>query len=238
MKRRLVIWTGLAGLGVTLLGTPVAAQQGQPPPLPAITPATQPPRPPQTRIAVMNMLQVLKNYKKFLNMEAEMKNLQNKLQLSMEPYKLSFARLDAERKKPETQPERREQIEREMKKVQMDASMAEEDAKKELMKRSGEAFTTVYRDVEDAVLRYAQMNGYELVLFFNDRVDHDKYHPANVQQKLVTPAAMMPIYITPGMDITPHIIESLNRMYPPSAAAPGTQPAGGAVAAPPPSPQR
>ncbi len=230
MKRRLAIGIGLVGLGTVLFGARLLAQQGQPP---AGQPV-QPPRPPQTRIAVMNMLQVLKNYKKFVNMEAEMKNLQRKLEMSIEPYKANMARLQAEYKKPETQPERREQIEREMRKVQMDASVVEEDAKKELMKRSGEAFTTVYRDVEDAVGRYAQMNGYELVLFFNDRVDHDKYHPANVQQKLVTPAAMMPIYITPGMDITPHIIESLNRMYPPSAAAPGTPPNGTPVQPPPP----
>ena len=161
----------------------------------------------------MNMLQVLKSYKKFMNMEGEMKKLQSELQARIEPYKANMLRLQTEYKKPETLPDRREVIEREMRKIQMDASVVEEDAKKELMKRSGEAFTTVYRDVEDAVGRYAQMNGYELVMFYNDRIDHEKYHPSNVQQKLLQPASLMPIYVTPGMDITAAIIENLNRMY-------------------------
>jgi len=186
----------------------------------------------------MNMVQVLKNYKKFLNMEVEMKNLQSQLQGRIEPYKAQMMKAQAEYKRPEISPEQKDQLERTMRKIQVDASMVEEDAKKELMKRSGEAFTTIYRDVEDAVKRYAEMNGYELVMFYNGPVDHDKYNPANVQAKLVQPASLMPIYVTPGMDITPHIIESLNRMYPPSVAAPGAPPAGAAVNAPPANSQR
>ena len=236
MKRRLAILSGLAALGIAAFSsTGLRAQQPAPP---QGQPPAQPSRPPQTRIAVINMVQVLKSYKKFLNMEMEMKNLQNQLQGRIEPFKAQMMKADAERKRPEITPEQREQIERQMKKIEMDASLVQDDAKKELMKRSGEAFTTIYRDVEDAVKRYAEMNGYELVMFYNGPVDHDKYNPANVQAKLVQPASLMPIYVTPGMDITPHIIESLNRMYPASAGAPGAAPAGAAAHAPPASNQR
>lgn len=222
MKRRSAIWTGLAALGLAaFIGARLLAQQPGPP---QQAPAAQPPRPPQTRIAVMNMLQVLKSYRKFTNMEAEMRKLQQDVEGRIKPLRTRMQTLQEQYKKPETTPEQREQIERELRKLQIDGSMVEEDAKKELTKRSGDAFTTVYRDVEDAVTRYAQMNGYELVMFYNDRVEPEKHHPANVQQKLLQPAALMPLFVTPGMDITAAIIQNLNQMYPASAAAPAMQP--------------
>ncbi|MBY0527686.1 MAG: OmpH family outer membrane protein [Gemmataceae bacterium] len=223
MKRTFGILAGLATLGVAAyVGTQLWAQQ----------PAAQPPaaQPQPTRIGIVNMVAVLKSYKKYTNMEAELRARAQELEKKLEPFRGQLIQLQTEYKKPETVQARREQIERELRKLQVDAQDAEEQAKKELMKRSGDAYVQIYREVEDLVKRFAVSQGYGLVMFYNDAIDQaDLYHPANVQRKLMQPAAVIPMYITPGMDITKMIADNLNAMYSPAASAPTGAPVGAAA---------
>jgi hypothetical protein len=45
-----------------------------------------------------------------------------------------------------------------------------------------------------------------------------------LQRKLTQPAAVMPIFVTPGMDISNQIVTNLNARYNPSANAAPTAP--------------
>ena len=108
-----------------------------------------------------------------------------------------------------------------MKQKTLELQLKEEEAKKELIKMNGEAAVTIYKEVEDAVNLYARSNNLELVMFYNDAVTaEDYYHPANLQRKLTQPAAVMPLFVAPGMDISNAIVTNLNAKYAPSAAAP------------------
>lgn len=223
VKRTVGILTGLAALGVmAYFGSFLWAQA------PA-QPTGQPTAQPAGRIGILNMVEVLKNYKKFANTEAQLRQLQQTLEKRLEPYRAQANALKAKYTDVKTSAAEKEQVERDMRKLQVDAQVAEEDAKKELMKFSGEAYVAIYHEVEDAVKRFSAANGYSLVLFYNDSTKPEElYHPANVQRKLLQPAAIMPMVVSPGMDITTAIANNLNAMYPAAAAAPaapGTAPA-------------
>jgi Skp family chaperone for outer membrane proteins len=181
------------------------------------------PHPLQTRIGLLNMVQVLKNYKKFQAMEQSIKKRAEELEKTLVPYQnelnaIRTAYNDA--KNPPSQAER-ERLEVRMKQKTLELQLKEEEAKKELIKMNGEAAVTIYKEVEDAVNLYARSNNLELVMFYNDAVTaEDYYHPANLQRKLTQPAAVMPLFVAPGMDISNAIVTNLNAKYAPSAAAP------------------
>jgi Skp family chaperone for outer membrane proteins len=193
----------------------------------AQTPAAQ--HPLQTRIGLLNMVQVLKNYKKFQATEQNIKKRAEELEKTLTPYQnelnaIRTAALDT--KNPPSQAER-ERLEVRMKQKTLELQLKEEEAKKELIKMNGEAAVQIYKEVEEAVNVYARSSNLELVLFYNDAVTlEDYYHPANLQRKLTQPAAVMPLFVTPGMDISNAIVTNLNNKY---ASSAGAAPAGPAT---------
>jgi Skp family chaperone for outer membrane proteins len=179
------------------------------------------PHPLQTRIGLLNMVQVLKNYKKFMAMEQNIKKRAEELEKTLEPYRNELNAIRTAYNDPKTSPAERERLEVRMKQKSLEMQLKEEEAKKELIKMNGDAAVQIYKEVEDAVNLYARSNNLELVMFYNDAVTaEDYYHPANLQRKLTQPAAVMPLFVTPGMDISNAIVTNLNTKYAPSAAAP------------------
>jgi len=213
VKRKIGILAGLALLGTALyVGDNLSAQQPGGPPQQA-----------PMRIGVVNLIEVMKNYKKAQNMEVELRRLQQEWENKLKPFRDQMNALRAKYTSPGTSPVEKEQIEKEVRKVQIDFSVMEEDAKKDLMKKSGEVYKQIYREVDDAVGRFAGSNGYAAIFAFNDATTPDeKFAPGNVTRKLSLPAAAMPMYVGAGVDVSAIICNNLNAMYP----APGAVPAG------------
>jgi Skp family chaperone for outer membrane proteins len=190
-------------------------------PAPATAPAATAPRPLQTRVGLLNMVLVLKNYKKFQAIEENVKKRAGELEKSLEPFRTELTRLKQIYEDPKTADAERQKVDTRAKQVRLDMQIKEEEAKKELIKMNGDAAVQIYKEVEDQVNLYARSNNLELVLFYNDAVTaEDYYHPANLQRKLTQPAAVMPIFVTPGMDISNQIVANLNAKIPTAAAAP------------------
>ena len=221
--KKLIALASLAVLGVVAWsGNLVTAQQ---PVAPAPAAPVAAPRPLQTRIGLMNMVQVLKEYKKFMAIEENIKKRAMEIDAGLQPFRTEVLRLRELYNNPKTPQEEKEKIEQRTRQLQLDAQVKEDEAKKELIKMNGEAATQIFKEVEDAVNLYARANNLELVLFYNDAVtDVDYYHPANLQRKLTQPAAVMPLFVTPGMDISKQIVASLNARHAPTVAAPAAAP--------------
>jgi Skp family chaperone for outer membrane proteins len=181
--------------------------------------------PPPTRICILNMLEVMKNYKKAQNMELELRRVQTDWENKLKPFRDQANILRGKYSSSTLSQPEREQVEKDMRTLQMDFQAMEEDAKKDMQKRSGEVYKQIYREVEDAVTRFAGSNGYAAVFFSNDAVNpDDKYAPANVARKLSLPGATVPIYVAPQVDITAIISSNLNALYQ-AAAGNGNAPA-------------
>lgn len=226
MKKTISILAGVATLSAAIYASSrLWAQQGgyaqqgayqaQP------TAAAQP----RTRVALINLGQIIKNYQKFKNFEEQLKNDTQWYQKEIDKRKVQMQQLTTDSAKM-TDTAQREQAERQMKTLQREVQDYTEDAKTKLSKREFDALVQTYREIQDAVGRYAKANDVELVMEYNDAIGNDVFSPPFFSRKL-TNNACVPMYAAPGMDITGVVVEMLNRsMAATTPAAPAPTPGG------------
>jgi Skp family chaperone for outer membrane proteins len=209
------------GLGLLAVGVYVGSQ------LRAQAPATTAPRPLQTRIGLINMVQVLKNYKKFQNFEQKMRDQTAAAENTLKPFKDDLIKLQAEMNDPKTTTQRKEEIQNLASRRSADAKLKQEEIQRDLVKANGEYVKQVYKEVEEVVNGYARANNLELVLYYNDAITADDYYnPETIKRKLMTPAALIPMVVAPGMDISDQIVTTLNAKFASAPAGVPTSPRG------------
>jgi Skp family chaperone for outer membrane proteins len=208
--KRIAIIVGAAALGAVLCAGPVRAQAPQ-----------------QTRVATVNMLVVMKGYKKFDIFRQEMETL-------AKPYKDEAKKLGdmykgwkavAEDPK-KTEKERTDAQEYLVRlKRQMEDNSAQ--ASKILGAREDEKVVQIYREIQDAVKRYALSNGIHVVMQYTEMTSEPEiYTAANIKRKLQSAqvGACTPMYIADGVDISQAVVSMLNTPF--TAAAPAAPAAG------------
>jgi Skp family chaperone for outer membrane proteins len=210
VKRTIGILAGLATLGIgAYLGSQVFAQQGGTANHPAASA-----EPLRTRIAVVNVVQVLKKYSKFQNADADIKRQIQETKTTLDPLEKQVRALQAKAQLPETPAAERDNIKRDLERLTLQYREKAEDADKALTKRSGELAVQIFKELEDAVDLFARSNAIELVMMYNDasKSNEAEYHnPAIVQRKMNIVGPFMPMYVDPRMDITEPITQMLNR---------------------------
>lgn len=219
MKRNVGILTGVAALGAMALGQ-VSAHAQVPPQQPiqqttATMPANAPvamQQPLRTRVAMVNLAHVVKNYQKFQNLQREFEETYKTFDKQLESKRQLLVQYQAEAQKVQADTAAREQWERKMRDLQREMQDMGEEAKKQLSKKQGDQVVIIYKEIEEAVQVYARSKDIELVLHYNDMQPSDLYSPMNVSRKLGLGAAF-PIYAAPGMDITNDITTMLNTRY-------------------------
>lgn len=220
MKKTVIGLTVLATLGVTgYVGSQLRAQNQ--PLQQTVATTTAPPL--RTRIAVINLQQVIKQYRKWSDFEESYKKAYAYYNTEYERRKAQGLELKNQLDKA-TDDATKEKIANQLKDLERQVQDLGENAKKQLSKMRDEQSVQIYHEVEQAVNAYARANDIEMVLHFNDAVaPADLYHPANIQRKLQT-GACMPMYYAQGMNITDTIALMLNqRLGAPTAPAPGGQ---------------
>ncbi len=201
--------------------------QTQPPstnPQPAATQAA-----PRTRIALINLTYVIKNYEKYKHFQEEIKQLVTPFQKRESDLRQALENLRADAGKAAGQPQgtQKDELERRYKDIQRQQEDLKADATMTLNKRSDEAMRIIFTDVCDAAQRYASSHDIELVLHYNDTFDRTEYLSAqNIARKLNSGALMPLIFMEQRLDISNDILGQLNYAMR-SAAVPagGTQPA-------------
>jgi Skp family chaperone for outer membrane proteins len=176
----------------------------------------------QSRIAVMNLGQVIKGYRKYQSFEAEMKQQSTVLQQELEKKKASGVAMQKQLEQPGLAPDQREQLERDIKRLQREMQDSVEEAKARIAKREVDQLVVIYKDIKDAVDAYARTYGFEMVMQYTDAIGPDAYAPQNFSHKM-TNRACMPIYVDQRLDITAEITQMLNNKVA-SAMPVGNQP--------------
>lgn len=208
MKRTLAIVLGAATVGTAAyLAGGLWAQNPTPPAPTAAAPV-------QTRVALVNLSYVIKNYKKFDNINAMFKQQYTQFDTEMQALKKKHTDMDTEFKKPDTTPQRRELLEKEIKKVQREMQDKQDEAKALFAKLSVQNMETIYKEIESMAEAYAKAKGIELVLQYSDpyALTGDKYNPFMLERK-TSPGAFLPLYAANGMDISKEMVENLNWYY-------------------------
>jgi Skp family chaperone for outer membrane proteins len=217
VKKTALVLAGMAFLSVAIYSGTTVFAQGTTPTTPATGGATT--TTPKTRIAVINLTYVLKNYKKFSSYQEDLKKTVEPYQNQDTQYKATAEKLAKEAQSPTCAQTRRDAIEVELKDLQRKVEDNKQAAQKVLMKKQEEQIKTVYMDVKNVVDRYAGAYGYELVLSYNDALTPEEVHsPQNLARKMQS-GSLMPMFVAQGMDISAHVVTTLNQ------GLGGTQPA-------------
>jgi len=175
---------------------------------------------PRTRIGLVNLTYVIKNYDKYQQFQIEMKKL---VQPSQRRHEELQSKLEALHKQaadaslvPAAGEDRDEKAKKEaLEKQAKDIQRQMEDNKAEiqlkLSKRSDDELKIIYKDIREATQGYATTHDLDLVLHYNDAITQEDYVSAqNIARKLNT-GALMPLYSKEEMDISQDLVTLLNQ---------------------------
>jgi Skp family chaperone for outer membrane proteins len=219
---------GAAALGAVLCAAGPAWAQG-----PQGAPGQQAAAPLSCRVATVNMVVVMKGYKKFdvfrTEMDAKAKPYRDKDKELKDMYKgWQAVAQDAKKSAKE-----REDAENYLKTLKRQIEDNGANATKVLSALEDDKVVQLYHEIQDAVASYARPNGIHLVLQYTELVSEpDIYSPPNIKRKLQSGqvGACTPMYIADGMDISQAIVTLLNSKFQtggtPTAAAPAAGPGG------------
>jgi Skp family chaperone for outer membrane proteins len=199
----------ILALGVFWLAGPLNGQaptQTQPnQPTAAATPA-------RTRIAVLNLTYVIKQYVKYQHFQDEIKGIVEPAQRKDTELRQQLDNLRKKAEEMARQPAspQREELEKQAKDIQRQLEDNAAEIKLKLGKRTDDEMKTLFMDVYDAAQRYARSHDFEMVLQYNDAVTPEDFVSAqNIARKLNT-GALMPLYWQPSMDISKAVVDMLN----------------------------
>lgn len=208
MKKAVLAAGAILALGLFWYVGPL---RGQNPTTANNPPAASPPA--RTRIGILNLTYVVKNYNKYKLFQEEIKGI-------VEPFQKKDADLRqqleglrkqaAELPRGAAQTPQGEELERKARDIQRQLEDNGAEIKLRLGKRSDDEMKIIFMDITQAVQSYASSHDFEMVLHYNDAVTKEDFLSAqNIGRKLST-GALMPMYWQPSMDISMDVVNVLN----------------------------
>jgi Skp family chaperone for outer membrane proteins len=193
----LLVMLGVLG-GATYLGSRAGAQPAAPPR-------------PQSRIALLNIAHVLKNYEKAVKFQAEAKQYMNACQDQEKKERAKLDSMAKEMQQPGLSQDVRYQKERELKTAQRNFDDWKTECQAQLYRKQEEQLLLLYREIQYHAANLANSAGFEMVLHFNDADPGTaEYLSAlNVSRKFQA-GACMPLYVAQGLDISHAVVDSLH----------------------------
>ena len=194
-----------AGGVALILGTLVIA--GRSSSEPKKTPA------PRTRIALINLSQVIKGYHKYQDFQTEIKDDIKKFQDKNREIQDNLSAVQKTLADATATAAQKIDGEKQVRDLKRQLEDLNSEAKTTLGKKSDNQMVFLYKEVQQAAQRYAQAHDIEMVLHYNDAdektTEAEYWSSANVARKMQA-GALMPVYIAPGLDVSAEIIETLN----------------------------
>lgn len=164
----------------------------------------------RTRIGLINLTYVIKNYKKYTNFQEELKAVIKPFQEREAKLRKQVEKL-AKKGNQKIVPAKSEDMEEKLKELQREIEDNNAEAKRAIGKKSDAAMKICYLDVIQGAQHYAIAHGFDLMLHYNDATTPEDYFSVPTIARRLQTAGLMPAYAAPGMDITKEITEVLNR---------------------------
>ncbi|MHB1425913.1 MAG: OmpH/Skp family outer membrane protein [Gemmataceae bacterium] len=222
MKKTVLAAGGFLALGVLCYVSQLwgqAQSQSSNPPAAAATPA-------KTRIAILNLAYVIKNYEKYKRFQEEIKGIVEPLQKKDTELRQALENLRKKDEELARQPPsaQREEVARQAKDLQRQLEDNGTEAKLKLGKRSDDEMRTLFMDVCDAAQRYAVHHDFEMVLHYNDAVTKEDFFSSQNIGRKMNSTGLTPLYWLPSMDISMDVVNMLNYNMNQAGAASGSAP--------------
>jgi Skp family chaperone for outer membrane proteins len=179
-----------------------------------------------TKVGVLNLRTVMKNYKKWQQCDAEFQALVKDHEFKEAEYQKNVKKATEVIQNPKSTQKEKEDMDNYL--VQLKRYY--EDQTKQLAKgaaaKNEANINQLYQEIEQAVARYSQANGYHMIFLYFDLTDRtEKYMPQFIQHKLTKLAetsCAYPFYYAPGLDVSNEVVNVLNSTY--AAAGSAAQP--------------
>jgi Skp family chaperone for outer membrane proteins len=174
---------------------------------------------PGTRVAVVNINKVLKNYNKAQTLNASIRNKVQFYAKQINDKKDEMQKLQTKLAVPTISPQEKEQFEKQIVNLQRSLQDVDNDARKVISKEQGDIAVSIFKEIEGVVRAVATSNNFDIVLSYPDATDdNEMYTQDNVVRKLAAQAAM-PLFYKPHVDMTNAVIQTLNANYPAPVAS-------------------
>lgn len=213
MKKSLYLLAGVATLAaVVCTGGRLHAQGTGVQPVRATTTAPAAPAA-KSKIAILNFKYVITNYQRFKTFQDENKKSYQKYEDQLRPLTTKMEGFRKQIQDPAVDQATKEKISKEAKHTQQQIQNITDEARETLGKQESEQLVLIYREVGEAVSKYAQANDIELVMHFVDGVNEVEMNsPQNMHQKMGQ-RALIPLYWGQGVDISYPVLQNLNARF-------------------------
>ena len=226
VKKSLYILAGLVAMGgLGWFGAWVSAQNGTP-----AAPAAKP----TTKVGVMNIAKVLKNFTKANYLGDTLINEAKEHEQSLQKMKIQLQQDEQRVMAMPKGPAQDEELKR-LRQSKLAIDEKEIDFKKKLAEKQSSMADTVMQAMDQIVEFLAKQNGLELVISYQDATSEEETKlPGYSIRRLSVPGASV-MWKMPGMDISDEVIRYLNHYHKaPDGYKPST--GGAAMATPPAAP--
>jgi Skp family chaperone for outer membrane proteins len=169
-----------------------------------------------TRIAIVNLGEVFRNYEKA-------KKSQKELETFFAPYRSTTEKLRDEATKlqqvandPKADAEAKNAATQKALQTRRKLEDLDFEVRQLLGKKQEQSYLELYADVRGTIEKYADDNKIDLVLIYDEPVKkEDSSTFANVSRKMqaINQGAVVPIFIRPRIDITKAVLSRLNEAY-------------------------
>ncbi len=167
---------------------------------------------PTTRIALINLPYVIKNYEKYKNFIKQMQEEEKGYAEQIKSKKESQERKDKELKST-VDAAKKDTLETDIKNLQREVEDLAAKARREMNKKGTDMMVLVYKEIRDAAWRHAQSNNFDVVLHFADGTTPDEMNsPQSIVPKMQA-GGCVPLYWNPALDISGHVLYALNASY-------------------------
>lgn len=233
MKRTMLLLGALValGLGLYITGEVYAQSPGASSvPTPGAGAAAKPARTDPPRIAVFNVVKVMKDFQKWQYFAITMNN--KRITAAGELGKLRNEIVDLQTKAGmEPRKEVQDQLARALVEKQRLFEDQEKVARKSLDDESAAHLKALYVEIQRAVASIVEANGYDVVFAYPDATTAEEMASTTVMDLKIRPQAAMPFFVSKSADVTDTLIGTLNKYFPTPGAIPAAMqiPASGPV---------
>lgn len=177
---------------------------------------------PRGGVAIIDLSYIFKNHKRFDAMKDQLRTTVEAEEEKLKAERENIGKLAEQLKGFQPGTDNYKQLEEQLAtrsaKLQADVNLR----KKQFLEEEARMYFNVYREILAETKYFAQQQGYSLVLRFNgEEIDPSQVNPQEVLRGLNRAV----VYSHPNIDITPHILRSLNQRAEgtPGTAGPGGQ---------------
>ena len=164
-----------------------------------------------SKVGLIDMATVFKDFKKFKNLREDLKNEMVAMDASAKPQIEEMKRLQSQLQQGtfEAGSPEKAQAEEQLINVSTKLEALRKKAQVDVMRKESEIYKDVYLEVQEAVKKFSEYQGYDMVIRFNSTKLEDQDNPQAVLQQMNRQV----VYHNPSDNITNVIVKYLNSQY-------------------------